>query len=365
MPIFSSSGPPRAPGRRGRRWRAVLALAAMTAGLAVLGPAPTPAGAQASGCAAVGSNFAGTGPFSVTTQSTSTNTFYSPASLGSNGCTTHPVVLWGNGTFTSVSAYDAFLRHLASHGFIVAAANTSNAGSGNEMLQGLTQLRTWSGTAGNRFNGRVDLNNVGSTGHSQGGGGAINAAKNQGVKTTAPLEPWSQNQTGLQSTDTAMFFSGQNDTVVPPSTVRARYTGVSIAAGYAELRGASHFVAMGNVGGFRGPTTAWFRWQLMGDTTARSLFVGSNCGLCSSAEWTAYEANARLQALGGGGGGEEPPPSGTCVTAANSAHVTAGRATSFLLFAFATGSGNYLGLTFSTTSLRQTAASSWQLVDSC
>jgi hypothetical protein len=282
--------------RRPTPLRLVVALLIAAAGFLAL-PAPA-ADAQVSGCPSVGSNFAGSGPFGVTTQTTSTNTFYSPSSLGSRGCTTHPVILWGNGTLTSVSWYDDFLRHLASHGFIVAAANTSNAGSGNEMLQGLTQLRTWNGQLGHRFNGRVDLANVGSTGHSQGGGGAMNAAKNSGVKTTAPLEPWSGNQIGLQSTDTAMFFAGENDSVVPPSSVRSRYTGVSIAAGYAELAGASHFTALGNVGGFRGPATAWFRWQLMGDTSARGQFVGLGCGLCSSWSFSEYETNARLEALG-------------------------------------------------------------------
>ena len=341
-------------------WRSLLAATVLVAGLFVLAPAP--AQAQASGCPAVGSNFAGTGPFTVTTQSTSTNTFYSPANLGSNGCTVHPVVLWGNGTTASVSMYDAFLRHLASHGFIVAAANTSNAGSGTQMLQGLAQLRTWNGQSGNRFYQQVDLQNVGSTGHSQGGGGAINAAKDQGVKTTAPLEPWSQNQTGLQDSDTAIFFAGENDTIVSPSSVRSRYTGVRIAAAYAELAGASHFTALGNVGGFRGPATAWFRWHLMGDATARGMFVGGNCGLCTSTSWSEYEANSRLQSLGGGG--EEPPPSGECVTADNSTHRDAGRAEGFFLLS-AVGSGDSLGLWYATTSLRQTSPGTWELVDSC
>jgi hypothetical protein len=53
------------------------------------------------------------------------------------------------------------------------------------------------------------------------------------------------------------------------------------------------------------------------------------------------------------------------VTATNSAHVQAGRATSLLIFAFATGSRNYLGLTWSTTSLRQTATNTWTRVETC
>jgi poly(hydroxyalkanoate) depolymerase family esterase len=58
-------------------------------------------------------------------------------------------------------------------------------------------------------------------------------------------------------------------------------------------------------------------------------------------------------------------PDGQCVSATNSAHVQAGRATSWLIFAWANGSDNYLGLTFSTTSLRQTAPDTWTLVNSC
>ena len=332
----------------------------MSAGLLSLSAvASAPADAQATGCPTVGSNFAGTGPFAVTVQTESANTYYSPTNLGSNGCTSHPVILWGNGTFTSVSVYDALLRHLASHGFIVAAANTSNAGSGSEMLQGLTQLSQWNGQSGNRFFQRVDTANVGSTGHSQGGGGAINAAKNQGVKTTAPLEPWSGDQVGLQDSDTALFFAGQSDTVVAASSVRDRYNGVTIAAGYAELAGASHFIPIGDGGAFRGPLTAWMRWQLMGDTTAGGQFVGPSPGLANNATWSAYVTNPRLQAGGGGGGGTQ------CFTAVNSAHIQAGRATSFLFFfALAAGSGDWLGGTSATTSL-QGSGGTWDVVAGC
>lgn len=344
-----------------RPLRLLLTLTLSTATL--LAVAPDAADAQASGCAAVGTNFAATGPFAVTVQNESANTYYSPTNLGTNGCTSHPVILWGNGTGTTPAVYDALLRHLASHGFIVAAANTTNAGSGNEMVQGLTQLTQWNGQSGNRFYQRVDTANVGSTGHSQGGGGAINAAKNQGVKTTAPLEPWSGNQVGLQDSDTALFFSGQSDTVVAPSSVRSRYTGVTIPAGYAELAGASHFVPVGDAGGFRGPLTAWMRWQLMGDANGSGLFVGANPGLRGDPAWSAYEANARLLALGGGGPG--PGPGTQCFTTTNTAHIAAGRATSFFfIFALAAGSSDWLGVSSATTSL-QGSGGTWESVASC
>lgn len=60
-------------------------------------------------------------------------------------------------------------------------------------------------------------------------------------------------------------------------------------------------------------------------------------------------------------GGPQPTE---CVTAVNSAHVTAGRATQFLVWVWAAGSGQFIGLTTDTTSLRR-SGSSWSLVTSC
>jgi hypothetical protein len=74
----------------------------------------------------------------------------------------------------------------------------------------------------------------------------------------------------------------------------------------------------------------------------------------------------------GGGGGTTPTTqpgggggTGACETATNSAHVTAGRATSWLIFAWAEGSNNYLGSTFTTTSLQEGPTGTWTRVDSC
>jgi hypothetical protein len=45
--------------------------------------------------------------------------------------------------------------------------------------------------------------------------------------------------------------------------------------------------------------------------------------------------------------------------------VTAGRATSWLIFAWAKGSNAYLGTTFTTTSLREGPAGTWTMVNAC
>jgi hypothetical protein len=66
-------------------------------------------------------------------------------------------------------------------------------------------------------------------------------------------------------------------------------------------------------------------------------------------------------AQGGSGGGGDS----SCVTATNQQHVAAGRATSWLLFTWARGSNDYLGLSSATTSLRQSTPGNWTRVLSC
>jgi cytochrome c551 len=54
-----------------------------------------------------------------------------------------------------------------------------------------------------------------------------------------------------------------------------------------------------------------------------------------------------------------------CVTATNSEHAEAERAYQFLILAFARGSFDFLGLSWSTTSLQEGPAGTWNMVDSC
>lgn len=338
------------------------AVALLVAG-AVYAATPTPAEAQESGCPSVGTDFDETGPFNVTVDSGFQHTYYSPSNLGSQGCSTHPVILWGNGTGASPSTYDGLLEHLASHGFIVAAANTANAGSGQEMLDGLDNLTSFNNDSGSRFFNRVDLGNVGTTGHSQGGGGAVEAANDSRVDTTFPFEGWLAEASDINSSASAFYMAGENDSIVSSSSVEADYNDSDdIPAAFGELDGASHFEPVGDGGDFIGAATAWARWQLMGDGNGSGLFVGSSCGLCTSSAWSDYQANDLLQASDPGNPGE---PGDDCVTATNSEHEDAGRATIVFIYAYAVGSGDFIGFPSSTSSLQETSPGVWEEVASC
>jgi hypothetical protein len=64
--------------------------------------------------------------------------------------------------------------------------------------------------------------------------------------------------------------------------------------------------------------------------------------------------------------GEGGSPGGTgCTRAMNSAHVTAGRAAAWLIFVWAKGSNEYIGLTWDTTALREDPAGTFRRVTAC
>ncbi|MBP2478614.1 hypothetical protein JOF53_007486 [Crossiella equi] len=272
-----------------RRWAST---AAATLLLALL---PATATAQPSGCPSVGRDWAAPGPFAVTeSPSGAGHTVFRPAELGSRGCAKHPVLLWGNGSYATPADYAKLLRHLASHGFLVAAADTTQSGSGKEMLAGLDHLTAENTRAGSPYEGRVDLANVGAAGHSQGGGGAILAGADPRVRTTVPIQPGPQGSTDALS-GPVFYLGGQLDVIVAPLLLilpRFRQTR-HIPAVYGELAFAGHSAPSGDGGGYRGPITAWLRYHLLGDPLARAEFYGPGCHNCAARVWSDFRRNDR------------------------------------------------------------------------
>ena len=219
-------------------------------------------------------------------------TIFRPEVLGEEG-RLHPVIIWGNGTFGSPPVYQGALSHWASHGFVVAAANTANAGSGQEMLACLDYLEAEHGTPGSVYEGMLDLTRVGASGHSQGGGGAIMAGMDVRVTTTAPVQPFTaqgfggydQVAQGLQ-TGPMLLLSGGADFTAPIEPHQQRvWDTANVPVVWAIRAGAGHSIGtIGEMNSFRAETTAWWRYQLMCETGASALFL-EPCSLCESPDW--------------------------------------------------------------------------------
>jgi hypothetical protein len=227
------------------------------------------------------------------------HTLYYPSDLATSS-TTYPVVLWGNGTGASVDQYDEFLRHFASWGIVVAAANTGQSGSGSEMLAGGKFLLAENARPGSVFYHRIDPTNIGAAGHSQGGGGAIAAGADPMVKATLPIQPGPQGSVPALR-GPSLFIAGQVDTIVPSVYVRSRYSWAkNYPAVFAELKGSDHFFPGETRIHAIGVGTAWFRYQLAGDPQAKAVFFGpkQSAELFNDPAWSAAERNAKADAIG-------------------------------------------------------------------
>ena len=80
-----------------------------------------------------------------------------------------------NGTGVAASKYKPVFDHLASWGFIVIGNEDESAGGGASAAASLDYILTLNSDSNSKFSGKIDVDNIGIGGHSQGGLGAINA----------------------------------------------------------------------------------------------------------------------------------------------------------------------------------------------
>jgi hypothetical protein len=98
-------------------------------------------------------------------------TMYRPMQLEEGK--TYPLLTWGNGTCALPEGYGTLLRHVASHGFIIVAANTRwTAGSGANapMIRAVEWALEANDDASSPLYQHVDPMKIGAFGHSQGAG---------------------------------------------------------------------------------------------------------------------------------------------------------------------------------------------------
>lgn len=227
------------------------------------------------------SEYADSGDFATVSESEGLScTVYRPADVPDDA----PVILWGNGTGASPDDYGDGLEHWASWGFVVAAANTSNPGSGEEMIDCLDRLSSTD------YADQLDLDNVGTSGHSQGGGGSIMSGRDDRVTATAPLQPYTLglgHETSSQRNQNGpmLLLAGGSDSIASPGLNQDPvFRRANVPVFYATLEGADHFEPAGDFGDYRGITTAWWLYQLEGDEDAADLFT-DGCTICDQDEW--------------------------------------------------------------------------------
>lgn len=220
---------------------------------------------------------------------------YYPAELEKEG-KQYPVVVFANGTGVPVSKYKTLLKHLASWGFIAIGTEEEydwNGFSSEMCIRHLTRLNENEtlDEKENIFYQKIDLDNVGITGHSQGGVGVINAATTQKhseiYKAAVILSPpnqeladsieWEYDTSKL--TVPTLLMAGDNDWVIDGEQLRTLFEQIPAAKCMARRKDTEHGTMLYSADGY---VTAWFMYWLQGDEQAAAAFYGEEAELAQN-----------------------------------------------------------------------------------
>ena len=251
------------------------------------------------------------GPFTPTeTQNTGPSGNYTtiaPMELGQGGIK-NPILVFGPGAGAWPAIYQTLLNHIASHGFVIVAYNSTPQGP--ELQTAMDWIVSESTRQGSIYFNKVDTTKIAAAGQSAGSLAVFNIANDPRLTTTIHINggTFAPHTAEKNLVKVAEFICGDDpdggyagDEARPNCDADFQMATTPIWNG--DVIGASHTTIIDNpLGGtsptdplkkpFLAATVAWLRWQLAGDQTMKSLFVGSNCGYCQqTSTWTVQQKN--------------------------------------------------------------------------
>ena len=223
----------------------------------------------------------------------------------------YPLVIMANRTGIKASAYTEVFRHLASWGFIIAGNEDENSRSGASSEATLEYVLQLNSESGSIFSGKIDTENIGIAGHSQGGVGAINAVAEQpsGYKykaiwtASAPTYQISVDllkaSYDVSSIKIPYFMvagtlqidagNGTDSGIAPLWSLQEKYNAITadIPKVLARRKDTDHGDMLPYADGYM---TAWFMYWLKDDKQA-DFFSGDNAEILTNALWQDVEKN--------------------------------------------------------------------------
>ena len=217
-------------------------------------------------------------------------TVYYPEKLESSD-QKYPMLIVVNGTGFKATKYEPEFELYASWGFIAVGNQDKGTGSGQTTIKTLKYMLEQNDNPDSVFYHKIDVDNIGITGFSQGGAAVFNVLTKfeeaKYFKAAAPLSPvqeagshtmtdYGYDITGVKC-PVLLLAGTEGDfevkTVIPPEEMFNMYNRLTVPKVMARRIGMDHDHMMYSAGGY---VIAWFRWQLMGDEEAAKAFMGES-----------------------------------------------------------------------------------------
>ena len=236
----------------------------------------------------------------------------------------YPVVLWANGTGSKSDIYTSFLKHLSSWGFIVVSNDDEDARTGESLNAGIDMLIKENENSDSVLYQKIDLNNIGIGGHSQGGPAVFNMATVQPhadmIKTVYAVSATSSYHTkvfgdgweydiskvtvptlltaGTQTFDAGTATSADQESDEKAGIMQGICPLWSLEENFRLLPDVDKvYVRKTNVDHgdshlqFDAYMTAWFRYYLMNDEEACNAFFGDNPELLTNDHYQDFRSH--------------------------------------------------------------------------
>jgi len=216
-------------------------------------------------------------------------TTVSSAVAGFGGGTIYYPTSTAEGTFGAVAIAPGFTAsqssmawygpRLASQGFVVFTIDTNSrydqpASRGDQLLAALDYL-----TQQSSVRTRIDATRLAVMGHSMGGGGTLEAAKDRpSLQAAIPLTAWNTDKTWPEVRTPTLVIGAENDTIASVSSHSIPFYNSlpsTLDKAYLELNGASHFTPNSSNTTIAKYSISWLKRFVDNDTRYEQFLCGA------------------------------------------------------------------------------------------
>lgn len=217
----------------------------------------------------------------------------------------YPMIIVANASGTSANRYEPYFERLASWGFVVVGNQAEHTGKGEALSRSLDALLEQNEDLNSVFYHKIDVENIGIVGYSQGGAGAINAVvsyeNGKYYKTIftgsaahsvlAANLGWTYDVSKISIPYFMTAGTLKNDTgedggigVAPLSSLVENYDAITenVLKVRARATNADHEDMLTRTDGYM---TAWMLYHLQGDEEAGKVFLGENAEILQNKNW--------------------------------------------------------------------------------